>query len=62
MLLPPEETVKLFHVLVRERTAALQEAHSDARPDERFVADDVFEQSIDYDYFKKALIRLAALA
>jgi hypothetical protein len=56
-LLPPDAMVTIFRQLIRERREELT-----GKIENDYIGDQNFALVLDYDYFKKALIRIAIMS
>ena len=61
-LLQPEDIVQVFRQLIREKQDDATSTYILTKTEENYLVDKNFAQIIDYDNFKKALVRIATLA
>lgn len=60
-LVQPEDIVQIFRYLMREKNENMQSQLTD-RGDDNYLGDKNFAQLIDYEQFKKFLVRIATLS
>jgi len=56
-LLPPDYMIQIFRQLIRERIEELS-----GKVEDNYFSDKNFDQVLDYEYFKKSLVRIAIMA